>query len=70
MPDDVWNMDSRAGAITDAYRAGAEPSDVMAAATHTQLSTNLSYRRTTIEQTSRVAKLRFGQVECAENAPE
>lgn len=44
-PDDVWNMDSRAGAASEAFEAGAEPADVMKAATHTQLSTTMGYNR-------------------------
>lgn len=58
VPDDVWNMDSRAGAISEAYEAGAQPADVMKAATHTQIATSMRYNRGALEQTSRVAQLR------------
>ncbi len=57
-PDDVWNMDSRAGAVSEAFEAGANAADVMKAATHRQMSTTMGYNRGALEQTSRVAILR------------
>lgn len=57
-PDDVWNMDSRAGAVSEAFEAGAEPADVMRTATHTQMSTTMLYNRGAVVQSSRVAELR------------
>jgi hypothetical protein len=63
IPDTVWNMDARAGAITDAYNKGAEPSDIMDLATHKVMTTNRGYKRGRLEQTSRVSKLRFGKAE-------
>jgi hypothetical protein len=57
-PDNVWNMDSRAGAVSEAFEAGAEPADVMRTATHTQMSTTMLYNRGSIVQSSRVAALR------------
>jgi hypothetical protein len=57
--DDVWNMDARAGAITEAWESGAEPASVMAMATHTQLSTSRRYNRSNVEQISRAARLRL-----------
>lgn len=57
-PDEVWNMDSRAGAVTEGFAAGAEPIDMMRTATHTQLSTTLLYNRDRIGHTSRVHELR------------
>jgi hypothetical protein len=57
-PDDVWNMDSRAGAVSEAFEAGADPADVMKAATHRQLSTTMGYNRGAVVQSSRVAELR------------
>jgi hypothetical protein len=57
-PDDVWNMDSRAGAVSEAFEAGAEPADVMRTAPHTQMSTTMIYNRGGVVQTSRVAELR------------
>ena len=58
IPDEVWNMDARAGAVTEALDAGAQPLDVMNAAGHTQLSTTQGYDRTSLQKASRVAKLR------------
>ena len=60
VPDTVWSMDARSGAITEAHEAGASLEDSMAAATHTEVSTNLGYRRTKIEASNRVARARFG----------
>jgi hypothetical protein len=58
IPDAVWNMDARAGAVTEAWESGAEPQAIMAMATHTQLSTSRRYNRSNIEQISRAAQLR------------
>ena len=58
IPDDVWSMDARAGAVTEALDAGAQPMDVMNAAGHTQLSTTQGYDRGMLKKTSRVAQLR------------
>lgn len=60
-PKDVWNMDSRAGAISEAFEAGAEQAEVMKVATHTQASTTQKYNRGKIVQTSRVAELRLAR---------
>ncbi|MFG1410333.1 integrase [Xanthobacter sp. VTT E-85241] len=57
-PDDLWNRDTKAGAVSEAFEAGSEAADVMKVATHTQMSTTMLYNRGAIEQTSRVAKLR------------
>lgn len=61
IPDDVWNMDSRAGAVTEAYDAGATPVDVMKSATHTQLRTSKHYDRSGLEKSTRVAELRLAR---------
>ncbi|WP_187640146.1 integrase [Bosea sp. F3-2] len=60
-PKDVWNMDCRAGAVSEALEAGAEPADVMKAATHTQMSTTMGYNRGGVVQSSRVAELRVAR---------
>jgi len=60
-PKELYNMDSRAGAVSEAIAAGAVPEDVMRAATHQQLSTTMIYNRETIEQSSRVAQLRVAK---------
>lgn len=57
-PDDLWNMDSRAGAVSEAFEAGADATDVMRTATHTQMSTTMIYNRGGVVQSSRVAELR------------
>ncbi|MCG5236629.1 site-specific integrase [Xanthobacter oligotrophicus] len=58
IPDEVWNMDARASAVTEALDAGAQPNDVMNAAGHTQLSTTQGYDRGMLKKTARVAQLR------------
>lgn len=58
IPDSVWNMDARAGAVTEAYESGAELTDAMALATHTTPSISRRYNRTHVKQSSRAAKLR------------
>lgn len=60
-PADVWNMDSRAGAVSEAFEAGADAADVMKAATHTQMSTTMGYNRGGVVQSSRVAELRMAR---------
>jgi hypothetical protein len=65
VPDSIWNMDARAGAVTDAYDKGAREVDAMDLGTHTQLATNRRYSRNRMAATSRVAVLRFG----AKNEP-
>lgn len=59
IPKTVWNMDARAGAITEAYDLGAAETDVMKSAGHKNRQTSARYNRGTIEQTSRVAKMRL-----------
>ena len=58
IPDHIWNMDARAGAVTEAYEAGASTEGAMALAAHTQVSTSRRYVRDTLEQSSRVEQLR------------
>ncbi|MDE4912779.1 integrase [Methylobacterium sp. 092160098-2] len=57
-PGDLWNMDSRAGAVSEDFEAGADATDVMRTATHTQMSTTMIYNRGGVVQSSRVAELR------------
>jgi hypothetical protein len=49
LPDDVWQMDSRAGGATEAEEAGASLEQIQAGLTHTEQKTTLRYirRRTT-----------------------
>lgn len=59
IPKTVWNMDARAGAITEAYDLGAAETDVMKSAGHKNRQTSARYNRGTIKQTSRVATMRL-----------
>lgn len=45
VPDDIRNMDSRAGAITEAYASGADPDAIRKGATHSNLSMTQRYSR-------------------------
>ena len=47
MPKAVWNMDARAGAISEAYEAGAGETDVMKHAGHKNRQTSARYNRGT-----------------------
>lgn len=67
VPNSVWNMDARAGAISEAYDAGAGETDVMKHAGHKNRQTSARYNRGTLEQTSRVARLRLAKR--SENKP-
>jgi hypothetical protein len=58
-PAGLWNMDLRAGSISEAFDAGAKPEDVMAHATHEEMKTTSGYNRERVAQTSRVAVLKI-----------
>lgn len=58
VPDGVWNMDARSGAITEAQDAGADPNDVRRAATHADLKMTNRYDREIREANLRVAETR------------
>ncbi|PVE25388.1 integrase [Microvirga sp. KLBC 81] len=60
-PKGVWNMDSRAGSVSEAFEAGADPADVMKHATHRQISTTMGYNRGAVVQSARVAELRVAK---------
>ena len=45
IPDEVWNMDARAGGATEADEAGAALEAIQSALTHTKESTTLRYLR-------------------------
>lgn len=45
VPDDVFNMDSRAGAITEAFAAGADADSIRKSAKHSSLSMTARYSR-------------------------
>ena len=48
VPDQVWNMDARAGGISEADDAGADLDSIRSAAGHSQASTTARYVRGTI----------------------
>lgn len=57
--DDVFNMDSRSGAITEGIAAGASMEMVRHAATHSDVSQTADYDRGQAEATAKVMKLRI-----------
>ncbi|WP_406853531.1 hypothetical protein ABEG18_13240 [Alsobacter sp. KACC 23698] len=58
IPATVWNMDSRAGAITEAMEAGADPAAVSDGATHSSLTMTKRYDRRVAERILTVAEAR------------
>jgi integrase len=58
IPPQVWSMDARAGAISEAYDAGASGTDVQKHAGHTNPQTSARYNRTSVEQTRRAMRTR------------
>lgn len=65
IPDRVWNMDARAGGISEADDAGADLDSIRSAAGHTQASTTARYVRGTIGKSRKVAQLRQAHRETA-----
>lgn len=59
VPDHVWNMDARAGAITEAEDAGADLDHIRSAAAHSQTSTTQRYSRGAVGKSRAVANLRI-----------
>jgi hypothetical protein len=59
VPDNVWNMDSRSGAISEAILAGAPLEFVRHAATHSDISQTADYDRGQAEATAKVMRLRM-----------
>lgn len=59
IPNEVWNMDARAGAITEAENAGADLDHIRSAAAHSQASTTQRYSRGALGKSQRVAELRL-----------
>ncbi len=58
--DDVWMMDTRAGAISEGQRKGATPYQLRDAAQHTEVSTTDRYARNRSHNIDTVIKLRRG----------
>lgn len=59
VPKNVWNMDSRSGAISEAIQAGAPIEFVRHAATHSDVSQTADYDRSQAEATAKVMKMRM-----------
>lgn len=59
IPKHIWNMDARAGGISEADDAGAELDHIRSAAAHAQSSTTARYVRGTIGKSRKVAELRL-----------
>jgi integrase len=59
IPDNVWNMDARAGAITEAEDAGVDLDTIRGAVGHTQASTTARYSRGAIGKSRVVAAQRL-----------
>lgn len=66
-PKGLWNRDTKAGAISEAFDAGALTEDVQTIATHREQTTTMIYKRGGIEQSNRVAKLRLERREQGKN---
>lgn len=60
IPDNVKNMDARAGANTEAFKAGVTADERMALLTHTERETNDGYVRDFTELSRRAAAKRVG----------
>lgn len=58
VPDDVWMMDTRAGAINDAKRKGADPLSLQRQANHADFKTTQRYLRERSEGANNVLRLR------------
>lgn len=58
IPDGVWNMDARAGAITEAEDAGAALDEIRGAVGHAQASTTARYSRGALGKSRKVSELR------------
>ncbi|WP_052285825.1 hypothetical protein [Azorhizobium caulinodans] len=58
IPDKVWNMDARAGGISEADDAGVDLDAIRSAAGHSQASTTSRYVRGTIGKSRMVAQAR------------
>lgn len=58
IPKNIWNMDSRSAAITEATDAGAALEDVRHAAAHSQVSMTARYSRGAEQKIAKVMQLR------------
>jgi hypothetical protein len=62
-PDGIWNMDSRAGVVSETFKPGSAPADVMRTAAHTQISTTMLYNCGSVVPSGRAAELRTARRE-------
>lgn len=67
VPRNVWNMDSRAGGISEATDAGAELELVRHAATHSTTAMTARYSRGSADKVAQVLKLRSAHRERSAN---
>ena len=58
VPNQVWNMDARAGAVTEAEDAGADLDEIRGAVGHAVASTTARYSRGALGKSRKVAELR------------
>jgi hypothetical protein len=58
IPDDVWNMDARAGGATEAEEAGVEISKISTGMTHTNVVTTGRYIRRRAKTIATIAEAR------------
>jgi hypothetical protein len=58
LPKDLWAMDARAGAVTEALDMGADLTDVSRTATHSTVTMTRRYDRVAEESAARVAEVR------------
>ncbi len=65
VPDHVWDMDARAGGISEGDEAGADLDMLRSAAGHTRASTTARYVRGTMGKSRKVAELRQAHREAA-----
>ena len=68
IPDEVWSMDSRAGAATEADAAGADLKSISDLLTHAEPRTTLRYIRST-KRVREVAKARARVREASDYDP-
>lgn len=61
VPSNVWSMDARAGAISEAYDGGASGTDAQKMAGHTNPQTSARYNRGSVEQTRRAMQARLAK---------
>ena len=69
IPDEVWSIDSRAGAATEAYEAGADFKAISDHLTHAKSRTTVRYIRASAKRVASVAKARAKSRETPDEGP-